>query len=104
MIPWGRRKTDHFFGYGSAVGPSLPRPDCAGGVVDLHMRLQVVAIYVEAEGLAVVLDRLRLKAHATADKLLLVIHGRDAIEHVVARVADVARICSSNGSMPVSLR
>ena len=61
-----------------------------GGVVDLHVRLQVVAIYVEAEGLAVVLDRLRLKAHATADKFLFVIHGRDAVEHMVARVADVA--------------
>ena len=62
----------------------------AGGVVDLHVRLQVVAIYMEAEGLAVVLDRLRLKAHATADKFLFVIHGRDAVEHMVARVADVA--------------
>lgn len=62
----------------------------AGGVVDLHVRLQVVAIYMEAEGLAVVLDRLRLKAHATTDKFLFVVHGRDAVEHMVARVADVA--------------
>ena len=62
----------------------------AGGVVDLHVRLQVVAVHVEAEGLAVVLDRLRLKAHAAADKFLFVIHGCDAIEHVVARLADVA--------------
>ncbi len=53
------------------------------------MRLQVVAIYVEAEGLAVVLDRLRLKAHATADKFLFVIHGRDAVEHMVARIANI---------------
>ena len=37
-----------------------------------------------------VLDRLRLKAHAAADKFLFVIHGCDAIEHVVARLADVA--------------
>ena len=29
----------------------------AGGVVDLHMRLQVVAVHVEAQCLAVVLDR-----------------------------------------------
>ena len=53
------------------------------------MRLQIVAIYVEAEGLAVVLDRLRLKAHAAADELLFVIHGCDAVEHMVARVVDV---------------
>ena len=63
--------------------------ETAGGVVDLHMRLQVVAIYVETEGPAVVLDRLRLKAHATADEFLFVIHGRDAIENMVARVVDV---------------
>ena len=55
------------------------------------MRLQVVAIYVEAEGLAVVLDRLRLEAHATADKFLFVIHGCDAIENMVARVVDVVK-------------
>ena len=36
-----------------------------------------------------VLDRLRLKAHATADKFLFVIHGRNAIEHVVARIANI---------------
>ena len=62
----------------------------AGGVVNLHMRLQVVAVHVEAQRFAVVLDRLCLKAHATADKFLFVIHGCDAIEHVVARVVDVA--------------
>ena len=45
---------------------------------------------MEAQGLAVVLDRLRLKARAAADKFLFVIHGRDAVEHMVARVADVA--------------
>ena len=56
----------------------------------MHVRLQVVAIYVEAEGLAVVLDRLRLKAHTAADKFLFAIHGRDTVEHMVARVADVA--------------
>ena len=36
-----------------------------------------------------VLDRLCLKAHAAADKFLLVVHGRDAIENMVARVVDV---------------
>ena len=39
----------------------------AGGVVDLHMRLQVVAIYVETEGLAVVLDLLCFQTNATTD-------------------------------------
>lgn len=62
----------------------------AGGVVDLHMRLQVVAVHVEAQRLAVILDRLRLEADTAADEFLFVIHGRDAVEHVVARVADIA--------------
>ena len=89
MIPWGRRKTDHL-GFGAAWSVLVSRGlIAAGGVVDLHVRLQVVAIYVEAEGLAVVLDRLRLKAHATADKFLFVIHRRDAVEHMVARIANI---------------
>ena len=77
-------------GFGAAWSALVSRGlIAAGGVVDLHMRLQVVAIYVETEGPAVVLDRLRLKAHATADEFLFVIHGRDAIENMVARVVDV---------------
>ena len=62
----------------------------AGGVVNLHMRLQVVAVHVEAQCLAVVLDRLRLEADTAADEFLFVVHGRDAVEHMVASVADVA--------------
>ena len=77
-------------GFGAAWSALVSRGlVAAGGVVDLHMRLQVVAVYVEAQRLAVVLDRLRLKAHAAADKFLFVIHRRDAVEHVVARFADV---------------
>ena len=77
-------------GFGAAWSALVPRGlVAAGGVVDLHVRLQVVAVHVEAQGLAVVLDRLRLKAHAAADKFLFVVHGRDAVEHMVARVADV---------------
>ena len=62
----------------------------AGGVVNLHVRLQVVAVHVEAQGLAVVLDRLCFQTNATTDEFLFVVHGRDAVEHVVARVVDVA--------------
>ena len=61
----------------------------AGGVVNLHMRLQVVAVHMEAQRLAVILDRLGLKAHAAAEKFLFVVHGRDAVENMVARVVDV---------------
>ena len=61
----------------------------AGGVVDLHVRLQVIAVHVEAQSLAVVLDRLCLQTHAAADEFLLVVHGRDAVEHMVARVANI---------------
>ena len=38
-----------------------------------------------------VLDRLRLEAHAAANKFLLVVHGRDAIENMVARVVNVVK-------------
>ena len=90
MIPRGRRKTDHFFGLRSARSALVS--GClvaAGGVVDLHVRLQVVAVHVEAEGLAVVLDRLCFQTNATTDEFLFVVHGRDAVEHVVARIANI---------------
>ena len=78
-------------GFGAAWSGLVPRGlIAAGGVVDLHMRLQVVAVHVEAQCLAVVLDRLRLKAHTAADEFLFTVHGCDAVEHVVARVADIA--------------
>lgn len=76
----------------------------AGGVVDLHMRLQVITVHVEAQRLAVILDRLGLKAHAAAEKFLFVVHGRDAVEHMVARVADVVEDLLLKGQHAVSLR
>ncbi len=78
-------------GFGAAWSALVPQGlIAAGGVVDLNTRTQVVSLFLEAQRLAVVLARLRLTAHAAADKFLFVIHRRDAIEHVVARVADVA--------------
>ena len=89
MIRMRRRKTDHF-GFWDDAATLVPQGlIAAGGVVDLNMRLQVVAIYVEAQRLAVVLDRLRLKAYATADKFLFVVHGRDAIEHMITRIVNI---------------
>ena len=37
-----------------------------------------------------VLDRLCFQTNATTDEFLFVVHGRDAVEHMVARVVDVA--------------
>lgn len=56
----------------------------AGGIINFHARLDVIAVHVKANAFAVVLDRPRLHLHARGDKIAALKHRRDPIEHMVA--------------------
>lgn len=70
------------FGFGSKTA-------FARGIVYLHARLYVIAIYVKAYSLALVLYGVRLHQHAAADKLVARENGSYSVRDVVAGFLDI---------------
>lgn len=63
----------------------------AGRVVDFDARLHVVAEHVEADAVAVVLDRVRLHLHALRNEVVAVKNRGDAVHDMVAGFLHVVR-------------
>ena len=79
-------------------------PAFAGGVVNLHPRLDVVHIHVEGNPVPFVLHGEGLHLHAAGHQVVPLKKGRHPVEHVVACFLDIVRHQVLKGEHPLHVQ
>ena len=72
----------------------------SGGVVDHNSGLNIIAVYIEAYAVSLVLNAVSLHLHAAGNKLVAVKDGGHSVENVIARFLDIVRNHIFEGQHP----